>query len=159
MNDVRPRGRMANRPRGYVHFMDRISPRRRPPRRPLGLQRWHHLLLSHWEVPEPALRPLVPRRLSLDAFEGRLFVGVIAFTMQRVRPLRWAPPVPTAREFHEINVRTYVHLDGEEPGIYFFSLDAGSSLAVAAARWGLRMPYFRSAFEHQDDGRQVRWRC
>ena len=139
--------------------MDRIAPTLRPDRRPLGFQRWHRLLFSHWEVPESALRPLVPRWLSLDAFEGRLFVGVVAFTMQRVRPLRWMPPVPTAREFHEINLRTYVHLDGEEPGIFFFSLDAGSSLAVAAARWGLRMPYHRGAFEHRDDGQRVRWRC
>ena len=42
---------------------------------------------------------------------------------------------------HETNVRTYVHHRGE-PGVYFFSLEAASRLAVRAARmmWGL--PYW-----------------
>ena len=32
-------------------------------------------------------------------------------------------------EFPELNVRTYVRVN-DRPGIYFFSLDAGSALAV-----------------------------
>src|SRR5262249_11093421 len=41
------------------------------------------------------------------------------------------------------NVRTYV-LVGGRPGVYFFSLDAGSRLAVAAARTFLNLPYYRA---------------
>jgi uncharacterized protein YqjF (DUF2071 family) len=44
--------------------------------------------------------------------------------------------------FLETNVRTYVHIDGREPGVYFFSLDAASALAVAGARISLGLPYF-----------------
>ena len=33
--------------------------------------------------------------------------------------------------FHELNVRTYVHAGGR-PGVWFFSLDAASSIAVIA---------------------------
>lgn len=122
--------------------MDRLAPTRRPSRAAQGTQRWHGLLFSHWEVPAAVLRPLVPASLELDAFEGRHYVGVVAFSMQNVRPYHWAPPFPTAREFGEVNLRTYVHLAGGEPGVYFFSLDAASWLAVRAARalWGL--PYF-----------------
>jgi uncharacterized protein YqjF (DUF2071 family) len=76
--------------------MDRVGPTLRPPGAPRGFQRWHRLLFSHWEVPESVLRPLVPHRLGLDSFEGRYFVGVVAFTMQKVRPWLWAPPIPTA---------------------------------------------------------------
>src|SRR6266571_7182003 len=104
--------------------MDRVAPTRKPAGRPQGSQRWHRLLFSHWELPAETLRPLVPTRLSLDGFEGHYYVGAVSFTMQNVRPFRWAPPFPTATEFGEINLRTYVHLDGQEPGVYFFSLDA-----------------------------------
>lgn len=136
-----------------------MQPCRRPAGAAQGFQRWHRLLFVHWEVPEAVLRPLVPARLSLDTFEGRCFVGVVAFTMQKVRPYLWAPPVPSAREFGEINVRTYVHLDGSEPGVFFFSLDAESALAVWAARtlWGL--PYFRARIEIEYEGPEVSYRC
>jgi uncharacterized protein YqjF (DUF2071 family) len=53
-----------------------------------------------------------------------------------------------------VNVRTYVTID-DKPGIYFFSLDAASSLAVAAARRFYRLPYFRAKMrvtDEDDDG-------
>jgi uncharacterized protein len=43
-------------------------------------------------------------------------------------------------------VRTYVTLDGK-PGIWFFGLDAGSRLAVEAARRVYRLPYFHARME------------
>lgn len=138
--------------------MDRLAPTRRPPRPAQGTQRWDRLLFSHWEVPAALLRPLVPAALELDAFEGRHYVGVVAFTMQNVRPYQWAPAVPTAREFGEVNLRTYVHLAGGEPGVYFFSLDAASWLAVRAARalWGL--PYFHAAVQCELAGSEASYR-
>ena len=47
--------------------------------------------------------------------------------------------------FLEINVRTYVHLDGEGPGVFFLSLEASSWLAVKAARFGWGLPYFHAS--------------
>jgi uncharacterized protein YqjF (DUF2071 family) len=139
--------------------MDRLAPTRRPQRKAQGTQRWHELLFSHWEVDPAALKPLVHERLTIDTFEGRAFVGVVAFTMQHVQPWAGLPRLPTATEFYEINVRTYVHLDGQEPGIVFFSLDATSALAVLGARlfWGL--PYYRSqiAFDRGTWTAERRW--
>ena len=134
--------------------MDRLAPTRRPARAAQGTQRWHELLFSHWEVDAARLKPLVHPRLTIDTFEGKAYLGVVAFTMQKVQPWSWLPRVPTASEFFEINVRTYVHLDGAEPGIVFFSLDATSTLAVLAARalWGL--PYHRSSISCAGG-----WRC
>jgi uncharacterized protein YqjF (DUF2071 family) len=131
---------------GRVHApsIDRIEPTRRPSRPAQGRQRWRTLLFLHWEVPVETLRPLVPERLTIDTFEGRAFVGLVPFTMQGVRPWRWAPPVPGAGSFHETNVRTYVYLEGAGPGVWFFSLDAASSLAVLAGRRLWRLPYCRA---------------
>ena len=139
--------------------MNRLGPTQRPNGKAQGTQRWHRLLFSHWEVDATALQPLVHRRLSIDTFEGRAFLGVVAFTMQHVTPFRWAPRVPTATTFYEINVRTYVHLDGEHPGIFFFSLDASSTLAVLAARALWRLPYFMSTMTLDDTGDRLKWSC
>ncbi|HTB59285.1 MAG TPA: DUF2071 domain-containing protein, partial [Polyangia bacterium] len=38
----------------------------------------------------------------------------------------------------------YVHRDGRDPGVWFFSLDAASRLAVAGARLGYHLPYFHA---------------
>jgi uncharacterized protein len=57
---------------------------------------------------------------------------------------RGIPPMPWVSEFPELNVRTYVRV-GDRPGVYFFSLDAGSMLAVRAARTLLNLPYYHAS--------------
>jgi len=106
-------------------------------------QRWHDLLFAHWALPAEQVRPLVPRELDLDTFDGKAWIGVIPFWMSHVR-FRALPYVPTATTFPELNVRTYVRAPQEpdKPGVYFFSLDAGSLLAVLGARAGAGLPYF-----------------
>lgn len=120
--------------------IDRIAPTRRPEGRAAGYQRWRHLAFVHWRVPVATLRPLVPKALEIDTFDGEAFIGIVPFTMLGVRP-RWAPAVPGISNFHETNVRTYVHREGAEPGVWFFSLDAASQLAVAIARAFWHLPY------------------
>ncbi|MBX3465088.1 MAG: DUF2071 domain-containing protein [Planctomycetes bacterium] len=120
--------------------MDRIAPTRRPQGRVVQRPSWHDLTFLHWPVDAARLRPLVPPALEIDTFDGQAFVGLVPFTMRGVRPW-WAPPLPGTDAFHETNVRTYVHHDGRGPGVWFFSLDAQSRLAVLAARALWRLPY------------------
>jgi uncharacterized protein len=103
-------------------------------------QAWHTLLFAHWPLPPAALRPLVPPALPLDTFEGQAWVGVVPFTMSDVSA-RFVPPLPWLSAFPEVNVRTYVTLDGR-PGVYFFSLDATNPLAVWGARRVFHLPYY-----------------
>ncbi|MDP9193984.1 MAG: DUF2071 domain-containing protein [Acidobacteriota bacterium] len=128
--------------------IDRISPTLEPDRPVLLHQNWHHLLFLHWEVPAAELQALLPLRLSVDTFEGKAFVGLVPFTLSGVRPVM-VPPLPWISAFHEINVRTYVHLDGRDPGVWFFSLDASSAIAVAAARAAYHLPYFDADVDFQ----------
>jgi hypothetical protein len=104
-------------------------------------QDWHHLSFLHWKVPADQIRPLVPTTLELDLFEGDAYLGLVPFTMTGVRPV-WAPAIAPLSNFHETNVRTYVHFEGRDPGVWFFSLDAAARLAVLAARALFRLPYF-----------------
>ena len=97
------------------------------------------------------LQALVPPELTIDAFEGKAYVGLIPFTLSGVRPVL-TPPIPWLSDFHEINVRTYVHRDGRDPGVWFFSLDASSTLAVGAARAFYKLPYFYSTIDFSAEG-------
>ena len=108
-------------------------------------QSWHDLLFAHWSLPPDELRSKVPADFELDVFDDRAWIGIVPFQMTNVT-LRGLPILPRISEFPEVNVRTYVRV-GDRPGIYFFSLDAGSLLAVKAARVLLNLPYYLASMK------------
>ncbi|HJU64020.1 MAG TPA: DUF2071 domain-containing protein [Gemmatimonadaceae bacterium] len=115
-----------------------------PPSSPwLMAQRWHDLLFAHWPVPVEAIRARVPPALTLDLHDGVAWLAVTPFRMSGVRP-RLLPALPWLSEFPELNVRTYVTLAGNKPGVFFFSLDAGNPVAVEIARRTFHLPYYRA---------------
>lgn len=110
------------------------------PREPwMVAQTWSNLLFAHWRVPVDELRRQIPEPLEIDTFAGEAWIGVVPFYLT-IRP-RFLPVIPKLASFPEINVRTYVTYK-DRPGVWFFSLDATSPLAVRAARWGFSLPYF-----------------
>jgi uncharacterized protein YqjF (DUF2071 family) len=114
-----------------------------PPERPWFMgQTWEKLLFAHWPVEPERLERVVPPELPLDVLDGSCWVGVTPFAVKGLRVRGVAPP-PVVSSFPELNVRTYVTVDGR-PGIYFFSLDTSSRLAVETARRVYRLPYFRA---------------
>jgi hypothetical protein len=115
-------------------------------------QRWNDLLFAHWPVPAAEIAPLVPPGLCVDTFDGSAWVGVVPFWMDQIHT-RGLPAIPGAKRFPELNLRTYVR----EPhsnmsGVYFFSLDAGNPLAVAAARTVYKLPYYWSKMSIEPAG-------
>ncbi|HVW37531.1 MAG TPA: DUF2071 domain-containing protein [Pirellulales bacterium] len=137
-----------------VADLDRLAPTHRPAERAIGYHRWRDLLFLHWRLPAEQIARLLPPKLALDTWEGDAWVGLVPFRMTDVRP--WWSPWGFA--FAETNVRTYVHREGREPGVWFFSLDAANSLAVLVARrrWGLN--YFRAAMSLERRGDRVQYR-
>jgi uncharacterized protein len=119
-------------------------------------QEWHDLLFAHWALPAELVRKVVPQELPLDLWNGEAYVGVVPFRIRNLRP-RGVPAVPVLSHFAEINVRTYVTLEGK-PGVYFFSLDAENLSAVLGARLLYALPYFSAAFEIARRGDTIRYR-
>lgn len=120
-------------------------------------QTWRDLLFAHWAVDPGYLRPFVPAQLPLDTFDGRAWIAVTPFWMTSVHP-RFLPPVPGASTFPELNVRTYVTLDGKS-GVYFFSLDATNIPAIAGARMAYGLPYFYSRMLVDRAGEDIHYYC
>jgi uncharacterized protein len=121
-------------------------------------QTWHDLLFAHWPVDKVGLAAKIPAALELDLYDGEAWVGIVPFRMTNVAP-RGVPSLPGVSAFPELNVRTYVRLAGR-PGVYFFSLDAASALAVATARAMFHLPYYQASIEieAQDGGVHYRSR-
>jgi uncharacterized protein len=118
-------------------------------------QTWNDLLFAHWPVLPETLRPLVPSVLPLDSFGGQCWAAVTPFHMSGVRA-RWMPPLPGLSAFPELNVRTYV-IYGGKPGVYFFSLDAGSRVAAWVARMTYHLPYFHGRMSVAEDDGWIRY--
>jgi uncharacterized protein YqjF (DUF2071 family) len=136
-----------------VANLDRLAVRQRPPTSPIMYQSWGKLLFLHWPLPAESLRPLIPDPLVIDTFDGAAWIGITPFTMWGLRPA-FVPPLPFLSESHELNVRTYVYLDGV-PGIWFFSLDASNPLAALGARLTFHLPYFHARMSLERRNRAI----
>lgn len=137
---------------------DRLAVRECPRQRRVGTQRWSGLVFAHWEVEPAAVQATLPRGLRVDTFEGRAFVGVVPFFMERVRPVG-LPPVPWLSWFLELNVRTYVHDERGVPGVWFYSLDCNQPIAVEIARRCFHLPYQHARMTSEQAGDRVAYRC
>ena len=112
--------------------------------RTAGYQRWSKLTFIHWRVEADLLQRQLPSGLTIQQFDGSAWLGVVPFSMERIRPW-WSPPVPGVSWFLETNVRTYVIDHRGIAGVWFFSLDANCRIAVNIARSFWHLPYKHAA--------------
>jgi uncharacterized protein YqjF (DUF2071 family) len=105
-------------------------------------QHWKSLLFAHWPVSADSLRPLVPDVLELDTYDGQAWIGIIPFELNLIR-LRFLPVIPYTVPFPEVNVRTYVKVNGK-PAVFFITLDASNPFSLQAARLWYHLPYYRA---------------
>jgi len=110
------------------------------PTRPFSMRmRWHEVLFTHWCFHPKDIDRLLPDGVRVDTFDGKAWIAVVPFRMTDVAP-RQTPAIPWISAFPELNVRTYVTLQGK-PGVWFFSLEASNPIAVRAARRCFHLPY------------------
>lgn len=106
-------------------------------------QEWNDALFLHWKIPDDILLPLLPPGLTPDRTDdGALWISLVAFTMQQIRP-RYLPALRPVSDFHELNLRTYVR-HGNKPGVCFLSIEAQKQISVFIARNLSGLPYVKS---------------
>lgn len=137
-----------------IEIEEYLKLRRVPEMRHVMYQSWRDLSFLHFAIDPSEVRPLIPDALDLDTFpdpsgEPKAWIGLVPFWMTGIRT-RGLPRVPGAHTFPETNVRTYVHRNGREPGVWFFSLDASNRLACLWARrfFGLNYQWARMLATH-----------
>lgn len=105
-------------------------------------QEWNNALFFHWTIPFETLRKCVPKKFNIDTFDGKCYVSLVAFTMEKIRP-KYLPSISFISNFEEINVRTYIDNDNKK-GVYFLNIEAGKLLSTFIAKALSGLPYEKS---------------
>ena len=100
-------------------------------------QTWRDVLFLHYQVDPKLLQEHVP--FKLDLYEGHAIISIVSFTMDSIR-FPFLPSVPGLSKLNELNLRTYVEVDGVK-GVYFFTLDADLRPAIWIAKSFFSLPY------------------
>ena len=108
-------------------------------------QEWNNAIFLHWQVNITELQKFVPKKLEIDLFDGKPWISVVAFTMEKIRPKN-LPPFPPISNFYEINIRTYVK-HNNKTGVYFLSIEGGTNLSCKIAKRISELPYRYSKIE------------
>lgn len=111
-------------------------------RRPFLTADWCHLVMLHWDVDPGLLRPLLPRGIELDSWQGRTPVGLVGFRFRKTRVM--GLPIPLHENFDEINLRFYVRrVMGTETrhGVVFIREVVARPAIAAVARVTYNEPY------------------
>jgi len=130
----------------------RIETSNRPDGWPVNIQTWTNVLFLHWPIDALELKKHLPDGVAIDRWGGAAWITLTPLQIYNVR-LPYTPPIPYLSELNELNLRTYVSMDGV-PGVWFFSLDANHLLAVLAANALFSLPYFYSDIDvdRQENG-------
>lgn len=130
---------------------ERERARLRPRGRPQMLQTWRDLVFLHFPVEPNLAQQLLPPGLAIDTYpddNGRqmAWLGLVAFRVSGTRH-PWGPAIPGLSAFSEINIRTYAHLEGREPGVWFCSLDGAPWLTRLVAQLTYKIGYEQSSVQ------------
>ncbi|MGI8883287.1 MAG: YqjF family protein [Pyrinomonadaceae bacterium] len=74
--------------------------------------KWNDLVMANYEVAPEILADRVPKGVSLDVYEGKCYVSLVAFMFLDTRVL--GIPVPFHINFEEANLRFYVKRETAE---------------------------------------------
>ncbi|MBM9460132.1 DUF2071 domain-containing protein [Nocardioides sp. zg-536] len=112
---------------------------------------WDALTFVHWRVAPERAQALLPPGLEVDVYDGSAWVGLTPFVMGNMRPLgvpdlpgslrvpgsQRLPRVADVSSTPETNLRTYVRGPDGRDGLWFLTIDAGST-ALSAVYWSHR---------------------
>lgn len=113
-------------------------------------QEWLDVFFLHFQVDYDILRPFVPKELSIDQYNGRCYVSLVAFKMKNIRPKN-TPAFSPISDFYEINLRTYIN-QNDKKGVYFINIEASKYLSALVAKKLSGLPYEKSTIVRDAKG-------
>ncbi|MEU0544446.1 DUF2071 domain-containing protein [Nocardia sp. NPDC005978] len=125
----------------------------RPVRHAVMTQWWREVTFLHWPVDPDLAAALLPAGTRPDLFEGRTYVGLVPFRMDRTLRL------PYLGSFCETNVRLYSVDERGRRGVVFLSLDAARLIPALVGRSALSMPYLWSSMGIERTTGTIDYRC
>jgi uncharacterized protein len=131
---------------------------REPAATPVMYQTWSDILFLHWEWDPAEIQATLPSGLYVDTYGEKAYVGLFPFRMTDVRA-SFLPSIPGAKNFLELNVRTYVHDDGGRPGVWFYSLDLNHGLGVLMAKTFYSLPYHSAMIDAEEKAGLIQYKC
>jgi uncharacterized membrane protein len=100
-------------------------------------QQWRNVFFIHYKVDPLLIASKVP--FKLDLYEGQAVISIVPFLMDGIR-FPFFPPIPKISRLWELNLRTYVEVNGIK-GIYFFTLETDSKIGELIAKNFFNLPY------------------
>lgn len=100
-------------------------------------QTWKDVLFIHYRVPPEKIKHLLP--FDLDLYDNQAVLSVVPFYMSGIR-FPFLPSIPSMSNLWELNIRTYVNVNGVK-GIYFFTLETDSKIGEFVAKNFFHLPY------------------
>ena len=152
---------IAIKPHSVVSNLEREQMRDAPPGRLVMRQTWLDLVFLHYPLDPAHVQEKLAPGLTVDTFpddSGRemAWIGLVAFRIEGIK-LFGLPSLPGLGAFNEINVRTYAHLSGQEPSVYFFSLDGGPWPTRISGKLWYKVNYFRSRVRRIREKNRIRY--
>jgi uncharacterized protein YqjF (DUF2071 family)/uncharacterized membrane protein len=108
-------------------------------------QTWKHVLFLHYKIDPSLITAQVP--FKLDLHEGQAVISIVPLLMKKIR-FPFLPSIPWVSQLWELNIRTYVEVDGIK-GVYFFTLETDSKLGEYIAQTFFNLPYQYSKMKSQ----------
>ena len=115
------------------------------------------VLFAHWPVESERLDQIIPDTLELETYDDSAWVSALALENPAVTPGSLRLPEGLQRGSPQLNFRTYVRL-GDEPGVYFLSLDSGRRAPATMGRRAFGLPFHYAQMQMTRRGEEITFR-
>jgi len=118
--------------------------------------KWHDLVMANYEIAPELLVNRVPEGTTLDFYDGKCFVSLVAFMFLDTRVL--GIPVPFHVNFEEVNLRFYVKREIEtetKRGVVFVKEIVPRFAIATVARVFYGEPYEAWRMSHAKTGNEL----
>ena len=121
--------------------------------------KWHNLIMLNYEVKPLLLQEYVPNGTTLDFYDGKCYVSLVAFQFLDTKVFSFS--IPYHIDFEEVNLRFYVKRktkEGMKRGVVFIKEIVPKPLIAFAAKMVYGEPYESWDVTHKESENELTYR-